>query len=293
MRDTSIRRRSYRIVVVGLLLFFCGLQFATMQRIKACMSSSSTSTRATFQSFMSQPAPPRGAASSKNMLSGVKGYPDKSVFPSACFERQDESDDRLFYAQPRFVYHVDDRAHVSLTNFYAKVLPETSTDHLDICSSWVSFLPKEYKPKRCVGLGMVREELDANDQLSSAVVQDLNASPVLPFESDTFDALTCVVSIDYLAQPFEVMEEAMRVLRPGGVAIVSFSNRAFWTKAVRVWVEASEWQRILLVAAYLNHAGFEDIEATNLTAGERGDPMYVVMGRVPDRPVPGPLRSDL
>ena len=67
------------------------------------------------------------------------------------------------------------------------------------------------------------------------VVHDLNYDPVLPFEDDTFDAILLTVSVQYLTRPVETFEQVNRVLKPGGVFIVSFSNRMFHTKAVRAW----------------------------------------------------------
>mgnify|MGYP001144347911 CR=1 FL=1 len=40
----------------------------------------------------------------------------------------------------------------------------------------------------------------------------------------------CAVSVDYLTKPLEVFREVNRVLKPGGLAIMSFSNRCFPTK---------------------------------------------------------------
>ena len=38
------------------------------------------------------------------------------------------------------------------------------------------------------------------------------------------------MSVDYLSKPVEVFREMHRVLKPGGKAIMSFSNRCFPTK---------------------------------------------------------------
>ena len=59
------------------------------------------------------------------------------------------------------------------------------------------------------------DELAANKQLSNYVVQDLNKNPIFPFDDNTFDYVTCVVSVDYLIRPLEVFSEIRRVLRPG------------------------------------------------------------------------------
>lgn len=76
-------------------------------------------------------------------------------------------------------------------------------------------------------------ELSQNKQLTSYKVKDLNSDPIFPFEDETFDKVTCVVSVDYLNQPKEVFDEIARVLRPGGECIISMSNRCFPSKAFR------------------------------------------------------------
>jgi ubiquinone/menaquinone biosynthesis C-methylase UbiE len=76
-----------------------------------------------------------------------------------------------------------------------------------------------------VGLGMNEYELSQNPQLTDFVVKDLNNDPTFPFEDASFDKVTCVVSIDYLNKPLEVVKEIGRVLKPGGECILSMSNR--------------------------------------------------------------------
>lgn len=68
-------------------------------------------------------------------------------------------------------------------------------------------------------VGMNPDELAANKQLSNYVVQDLNKNPIFPFDDNTFDYVTCVVSVDYLIRPLEVFSEIRRVLRPGKYSV--------------------------------------------------------------------------
>ena len=49
-----------------------------------------------------------------------------------------------------------------------------------------------------------------NKQLSSYVVRDLNNEPTFPFESNSFDKVTCVVSVDYLNQPKKIFDEILQ-----------------------------------------------------------------------------------
>ena len=89
-------------------------------------------------------------------------------------------------------------------------------------------------PEFLAGLGLNERELKKNSRLGEYVVQDLNLSPGLPFESDSFDAVVCTVSVEYLIDPLAVFEEVTRVLLDDGYFIVTFSNRWFPTKAIRI-----------------------------------------------------------
>lgn len=79
-------------------------------------------------------------------------FPAEWPFSPEDFMRQDESDDTIFYDQPRLVYHIDDYAVNALTEYYSENLKD-GDDVLDICSSWVSHYPKDFKGGKVVGLG--------------------------------------------------------------------------------------------------------------------------------------------
>ena len=87
-----------------------------------------------------------------------------------------------------------------------------------ICSSWVSHYPEDFPQKmsRIAATGMNALELEQNVQLSDFAPKNLNTDPTLPYEDESFDVVTCVVSVDYLTKPLEVFKEVNRVLKPGG-----------------------------------------------------------------------------
>ena len=70
----------------------------------------------------------------------AREWPEKYPFPPEAFKRQDEQDDSDFYSTPRLVYHIDEGAVRSLTNYYKENIAAGSSV-LDICSSWVPHYP--------------------------------------------------------------------------------------------------------------------------------------------------------
>ena len=189
----------------------------------------------------------------------------------------DPSPDAEFYRSPRFVTHIDDAAIGAVTDLYRERIPAGGRV-LDLMSSWVSHLPAGVEYETVVGHGLNAAELGRNPRLARFFVQDLNADPVLPLEDDTFDAVLCCVSVQYQQRPVEVWRDALRVAKPGGVAIVTFSNRCFPTKAIALWGATGDEDHLRLVSAYLREAGWGDVRAEDRSP-RRGDPLFAVTGK--------------
>jgi SAM-dependent methyltransferase len=193
----------------------------------------------------------------------------------AAYARSDESPDELFYVQPRFVEHIDGAAIADVERIHRERLP-AGGEILDLMSSWVSHLPADVAYARVAGLGMNAAELAGNPRLDAFVVHDLNANPALPFADASFDAATICVSIQYLTDPVAVLRDLARVVRPGGVGIVTFSNRCFPTKAVAVWQAVDDHGHLLLVSKYFESAGWQGIEVVS-SPPRPHDPLYAVV----------------
>ncbi len=201
----------------------------------------------------------------------------------------DESDDGAFYAQPRFVTHVDEGFIQQLTDLYRERLrPEMRL--LDLMSSWVSHLPEEMDFAHVEGHGLNEAELARNPRLDHFFVQNLNQNPKLPLADASVDAVLNTVSVQYLQYPEAIFTEICRVLKPGGVAIVSFSNRMFYQKAIQIWRDSAEGDRVELVKQYFSAVpGFtapEVIERVSAAPGflqwlgvPGGDPFYAVIAQ--------------
>ena len=123
---------------------------------------------------------------------------------------------------------------------------------LDLMSSWRTHWPEGKPKQKIVGLGLNSEEMADNPDLDDFVVHNLNLSPVLPFESNQFDAVIITVSVQYLTNPFEVFKDVGRTLKEGGILIITFSNRMFPTKAVNIWKETDDMSRMELVLSLIH-----------------------------------------
>ncbi|WP_416676891.1 class I SAM-dependent methyltransferase [Egbenema bharatensis] len=201
----------------------------------------------------------------------------------------DESDDTLFYSQPRFVTHVDESFIQQLTDLYRERLRPHSVI-FDLMSSWVSHLPEDVEFEHVEGHGLNEAELARNPRLDHYFVQNLNQKQLLPLPDQSFDAVLNAVSVQYLQRPEAVFAEIYRVLKPGGIAIVSFSNRMFYQKAIQAWREGSEDDRVELVKQYFKVIpGFSEPEVVvrlsslprvlQLMGIPGGDPFYAVVAQ--------------
>lgn len=199
----------------------------------------------------------------------------------------DDTNDSFFYGIPRFVTHVDEGFIQQLTELYRQRLKPHSRV-FDMMSSWVSHLPDDMAFSHVEGHGMNAEELARNPQLDHYFVQNLNENQSLPLEDQSFDAVLNAVSVQYLQYPEAVFAEIHRILKPGGVAIISFSNRMFYQKAIQQWRDGSEPSRVGLVTRYFQSVpGFTEPEAIARPSSispvlqflgvPGGDPFYAVI----------------
>ena len=209
---------------------------------------------------------------------------------AGAFARDDTADDALFYQNPRFVNHIDDKAIDTITGLYGS-FARPGMDVLDLMSAWRSHVPENAGLKSLVGLGMNAAEMADNPQLTDYRVHDLNADPKLPFADNAFDLVLCTVSVEYLVRPEDVFCDVARVLRPGGRFVVTFSNRWFPPKAIKLWQELHEFERMGLVLEYFRRSEtFTDLQTLSSRGWPRpesdkyypeflkSDPVYAVWG---------------
>lgn len=201
----------------------------------------------------------------------------------------DDTDDTQFYSMPSFVTHVDEGFIDQLTQLYRDRL-QPNTRILDMMSSWVSHLPEEIEFAHVEGHGLNAEELARNRRLNHYFVQNLNENPKFPLPDQDFDAVLNCVSVQYLQYPDAVFFEIHRILKPRGIAIISFSNRMFFQKAISAWRDGTEASRVELVKSYFQSVpGFSPPEVIARQSAApsflqmlgigSGDPFYAVIAQ--------------
>ena len=201
--------------------------------------------------------------------------------------KSDISDDEIFYQQPRFVHHLSDSFRNRLTSLYSEYL----LNHhiiLDLMSSWVSHLPSNISYKKVIGHGMNEAELSSNEILDSFFVQNLNKKQNMPIEDSSVDVGLIVAGWQYLQYPEKVSLELSRVIKSDSLLIISFTNRAFWTKAPNIWTYSSEEKRIEYVTSVLTSNGWRIEKILNEKTQDKklfgfysseSDPFFSVIAR--------------
>jgi len=212
--------------------------------------------------------------------------PWEDLYKREMFSRLDESDDEIFYQTDRFVNHIDSVALATVRDLADTLIVEKDPIILDLMAGWNSHIPPRLAGSKIVGLGLNQNELARNKALSEWVLHDLNKDPRLPFGDATFDVVLNALSVDYMTRPFEVFREVARILKPGGLFLVTFSNRMFRQKATRLWRESSEPERVLFVEDLFRLSGGFETPRQFLSKGRPRpkDDKYAHLG-IPSDPV--------
>lgn len=194
----------------------------------------------------------------------LAGYAEADRLTSGDLAREVDGTDPAHYAMPRFGQALDDGARYTLRENYAEAfeladaaLHGRPIDVLDVGASWVShFNEGMHTFGRVVGIGMNEMELLRNGHLSEYYVHDLNACPAATqFGDGSFDIVTMTAAVEYFTQPHALFAELLRVLRPGGLAMVAFTTRSFTpSKAVAAWRDAGDddGRRARIVGSYFH-----------------------------------------
>jgi len=218
----------------------------------------------------------------------------ESPFSPEDFRRPDERPDGEFYGRPRLVHHLDSLAREEMSRQYGRLI-RPGARVLDLMASWTSHLPDDLALEGLTVLGMNAEELQQNPRATAIVVHDLNGKARLPFADGDFTAVICTASIEYLTRPLAVLTEIKRVLQPGGLLAMAFSNRWFPPKVIRIWQGLHEFERLgLVIDMFVAAGGFHGMHSLSRRGLPRpaddphqklfsSDPVFMVWGHTENR----------
>lgn len=127
---------------------------------------------------------------------------------------------------------------------------------VDLMCGLNSHIPTDIPYKNLIGIDINKQTLQQNQQLTQRIVQDLNDNPILPIQDDCVDFICLCAVMEYLRQPLQIFQECLRILKPAGRIVLSFSNKFLSTRTVALWQALENTDRQKLIKIFLNRAGF-------------------------------------
>lgn len=116
-----------------------------------------------------------------------------------------------------------------------KIAPHTSPLVLDVATGTgrlpLALLNHAHFQGRVIGVDLSRRMLGfAAQKLAASEQVKLLWSPAetLPFADDTFDVVTCLEALEFMSDPPAVLNELIRVLRPGGLLLITNRINTPW-----------------------------------------------------------------
>jgi SAM-dependent methyltransferase len=138
----------------------------------------------------------------------------------------------------------------------------------------IPVLQEAWSNLKIIGLELSWELLRLGD--CTRFVPLLADATDLPFADESFDVVSAVAVIEHINQPLRMLENAYRILRPGGICIVTTPNPFFEWIAARVGRLPEDQHRYTFnlhsLRCLMEQAGFEVIEAEPFMISPAGLP---------------------
>jgi len=145
---------------------------------------------------------------------------------------------------------------------------------LELGAAENSYLPKNLKLSRHVGVGLSEKLMGENPSLTEKLIVDLNkviedgdvdSDELRRLKDEPFDAIIMANTADYLTHPREVFKAAWLLLKPGGTCINAFStNKAFGDKfqraQTRMWQDYNDDQHMWVAGSFYQFSAGEGWE---------------------------------
>jgi ubiquinone/menaquinone biosynthesis C-methylase UbiE len=106
--------------------------------------------------------------------------------------------------------------------------------------------------KNLIGTDIAKNRLSiANSKYKSAKVnfEFVDLDTKLPYKTNSIDVVSCLGVIEYTFDPYFVMKEIRRILKPGGILILEVPNLGYLPERIKLffgflpsWPDAPGWQ---------------------------------------------------
>lgn len=176
---------------------------------------------------------------------------------------------------------IEDEAASSLTNHYSFYLKDNMSV-LEFGAAENSYLPEALNLEHHVGVGANQKLMNLNPSLTESFVVDLNnvdeergidSDELKKLGAEKFDVIIMANTIDFLSSPREVFKSAWALLKPGGLMIVSFTNREAYSQKFgraqnKMWEDRNDDQHMWICGSFFQFSagdGWEGLKGFDIS----------------------------
>ncbi|MBT3293019.1 methyltransferase domain-containing protein [Candidatus Peregrinibacteria bacterium] len=125
----------------------------------------------------------------------------------------------------------------------------------------LSIVQDAFPNMKCTGLEYSQELLEACEDKRLTMIQGDAMHP--PFPDNSFDIVTATAVIEHVESPLEMIKEVNRILRPGGIFIITTPDPLFEKVAVAIGhlqdEDHQETMTLRTLKSYLSEADMEPV----------------------------------
>lgn len=205
-------------------------------------------------------------------------------FHPRSFDIASNESDLQYFTKHSVPPMLDQGGYKAIEALYHTLIQESDTI-LDLMCGSNSHMPSDVTYKNLIGIDLNPQALKENNALTRKITQDINDKPELPLKDNSVDYICLCCVIEYLRHPFTTLEECLRILKPGGRIIISFSSQLLPLRATALWQALDNADRQKLVKVFLTRVGFVEADQGEVHPPEDQtvwkDSIYSVVARKP------------
>lgn len=146
----------------------------------------------------------------------------------------------------------------------------------------LSMIKNAFPSAKCIGIELSRELIETNTNRGITLLQSNVNS--LPISNDTTDIVVATAVIEHLPAPEKMLQEAMRVLRPDGLMILT-SPDPFWERVATMVGHLHDEQHCNVMSSrklvpLFKEIGYEIIEQKKFMLSPIGMPLETIVENI-------------